>query len=70
MSEKKIQAFESPEYIEVFRVVEWENGVPLKTEAKGFAHETRPRQSDEVYAALSTRLTRGGGEITLRPWLG
>lgn len=51
-------------YVEVFRVVEWRRGTVYKTVHKGYAHRNRRPEPDEVYAPLSTTLTKGS-EITV-----
>lgn len=53
-----IDAHDAWNYVEVFQVIEWKNGCVFKTKHKGFAAATRPKQDDEVYAPLSTKLLR------------
>ena len=69
MNEKKIRAFDSHLYRELYVVTERRGGAVYRTRFVGYVYASRPRGEDEVYSSLSTRLTQGGGEITLSPWV-
>ena len=58
------------EWAEVREVVEWKEGAVYKTRFLGYAKWGRPREENEVYSSLSTKLTRGDGTRILAPVLG
>jgi hypothetical protein len=61
-----IRAFEAYLYVEVFEIIEYRNGTVYKTKSKGYAKADRPKQSNELYCAISTRkFIQGQFETTL-----
>jgi hypothetical protein len=66
----EVEKYDAWKYVEVYRVVEWKDGLIYRTKSVGYAKAERPREPDEVYASVSTRLTQGTGKMVLDPFIG
>lgn len=62
----KFPAWRAFEYVEVFQITERRDGCVYRTQSKGFARATRTLQKDEVYAPLSTSMTKGKEIVELK----
>lgn len=66
MTKVSFPAFKSYEYVEVFRItLRSRSGAIKETESLGFAHRSRIKGPEEVYASLPTSMTEGKSFIEL-----
>jgi len=70
---KRLMAWQTANVVGVYRVVEWRNERIYRTEFLGYDWDTRPKQPNETYAPVSTKITShpdADGEVELTPWIG
>lgn len=60
-----IEAWQSHEYAELHRVIEWKDGAIFKTRHVGYCRWAREREPDEIYVTISLK---PGETLTLEPW--